>query len=46
MDPTKLAAAKAAGKSLPAQHTSRFELLPEPTQRRRLGDNLRFRDVF
>jgi hippurate hydrolase len=33
MDPTKLAAAKAAGKSLPGQHTSRFEPLPEPTLR-------------
>jgi len=33
MDPTKLAAAKAAGKELPGTHTSRFEPLPEPTLR-------------
>jgi hippurate hydrolase len=33
MDPAKLAAAKAAGKSLPGIHTSRFEPLPEPTLR-------------
>jgi hippurate hydrolase len=33
MDPTKLAAAKAAGKELPGLHTSRFEPLPEPTLR-------------
>jgi hippurate hydrolase len=33
MDPTKLAAAKAAGKLLPGAHTSRFEPLPEPTLR-------------
>jgi len=33
MDPTKLAAAKAAGKRLPGTHTSRFEPLPEPTLR-------------
>ena len=33
MDPAKLAAAKAAGKSLPGLHTSRFEPLPEPTLR-------------
>ena len=32
-DPTKLAAAKAAGKELPGLHTSRFEPLPEPTLR-------------
>jgi hippurate hydrolase len=32
-DPTKLAAAKAAGKDLPGLHTSRFEPLPEPTLR-------------
>ena len=33
MDPAKFAAAKAAGKPLPGQHTSRFEPLPEPTLR-------------
>jgi hypothetical protein len=33
MDPEKLAAAKAEGKSLPGLHTSRFEPLPEPTLR-------------
>jgi amidohydrolase len=33
MDPEKLAAAKAAGKSLPGPHTSRFEPKPEPTLR-------------
>src|SRR5215471_4743542 len=33
MDPTKLAAAEAAGKRLPGGHTSRFEPLPEPTLR-------------
>ena len=32
-DPTKLAAATAAGKALPGPHTSRFEPLPEPTLR-------------
>ena len=31
MDPTKFAAAKAAGKSLPGPHTSHFEPLPQPT---------------
>ena len=31
MDPTKFAAATAAGKSLPGPHTSRFEPLPQPT---------------
>jgi amidohydrolase len=31
MDPTKLAAAEAQGKTLPGLHTSRFEPLPEPT---------------
>jgi amidohydrolase len=33
MDPAKLAAAQAAGKSLPGTHTSRFEPVPEPTLR-------------
>jgi amidohydrolase len=33
MDPEKLAAAKAEGKSLPGLHTSRFEPVPEPTLR-------------
>ena len=33
MDTDKLAAAKAAGKTLPGEHTSRFEPLPEPTLR-------------
>jgi hippurate hydrolase len=33
MDPAKLAAAKAAGKSLPGPHTSRFQPDPEPTLR-------------
>jgi len=33
MDPVKLAAAQAAGKSLPGPHTSLFEPLPEPTLR-------------
>ena len=33
MDPAKLAAAEAAGKSLPGTHTSRFEPVPEPTLR-------------
>jgi hippurate hydrolase len=33
MDPTTLAAARAAGKNLPGTHTSRFEPLPEPTLR-------------
>ena len=33
MDPAKLAAAKAAGTSLPGPHTSRFQPLPEPTLR-------------
>ena len=33
MDPTKFAAATAAGKPLPGPHTSRFEPLPEPTLR-------------
>jgi hippurate hydrolase len=33
MDPTKFAAAKAAGKSLPGPHTSRFQPDPEPTLR-------------
>ncbi|HEX3914018.1 MAG TPA: amidohydrolase [Steroidobacteraceae bacterium] len=33
MDPVKLAAAKAAGKSLPGPHTSLFEPVPEPTLR-------------
>jgi amidohydrolase len=33
MDPVKLAAANAAGVSLPAPHNSRFEPLPEPTLR-------------
>jgi amidohydrolase len=33
MDPEKLAAAKAEGKTLPGLHTSRFEPLPEPTLR-------------
>ena len=32
-DPTKLAAANAAGKKLPGPHTSGFEPLPEPTLR-------------
>jgi hypothetical protein len=32
-DSTKSAAAKAVGKKLPDQHTSRFEPLPEPTLR-------------
>lgn len=31
MDPTKFAAATAAGKPLPGPHTSHFEPLPEPT---------------
>jgi amidohydrolase len=31
MDPAKLAAAEAQGKTLPGLHTSRFEPLPEPT---------------
>jgi len=33
MDPVKLAAAGAAGKTLPGPHNSRFEPLPEPTLR-------------
>ncbi len=33
MDPAKLAAAQAAGQTLPGMHTSRFEPLPEPTLR-------------
>jgi hippurate hydrolase len=33
MDPAKLAAAQAAGKTLPGPHTSRFEPVPEPTLR-------------
>jgi amidohydrolase len=33
MDPLKLAAAQAAGKSLPGPHTSLFEPVPEPTLR-------------
>jgi amidohydrolase len=33
MDPAKLAAAQAAGTSLPGPHTSRFEPVPEPTLR-------------
>lgn len=33
MDPAKFAAAQTAGKTLPGQHTSRFEALPEPTLR-------------
>jgi hippurate hydrolase len=33
MDPEKLAAAQAAGKSLPGPHNSRFEPVPEPTLR-------------
>jgi amidohydrolase len=33
MDPLKLAAAQAAGKSLPGPHTSLFEPVPEPTVR-------------
>ena len=33
MDPVKLAAAQAAGKSLPGAHTSLFEPVPEPTLR-------------
>jgi hypothetical protein len=33
MDPAKLTAAQAAGKSLPGPHTSLFELVPEPTLR-------------
>jgi hypothetical protein len=33
MDPVKLAAAQAAGKSLPGPHTNLFEPLPEPTLR-------------
>ncbi len=33
MDPSKFAAAQAAGKALPGPHTSRFEPLPEPTLR-------------
>jgi amidohydrolase len=33
MDPTKFAAATAAGKMLPGTHTSRFEPLPAPTLR-------------
>jgi amidohydrolase len=33
MDPVKLAAAQAAGKSLPGPHTSLFEPVPEPTVR-------------
>jgi hippurate hydrolase len=31
MDPAKLAAAEAQGKTLPGLHTSRFEPLPDPT---------------
>ncbi len=31
MDPVKLAAAQAAGKTLPGMHTSHFEPVPEPT---------------
>jgi hippurate hydrolase len=33
MDPLKLAAAQAAGRSLPGPHTSLFEPVPEPTLR-------------
>ncbi len=33
MDPLKLAAAQAAGKSLPGPHTSLFEPIPDPTLR-------------
>jgi len=33
MDPAKLAAAQAAGQTLPGPHTSRFEPVPEPTLR-------------
>jgi amidohydrolase len=33
MDPAKLAAAQAAGKTLPGPHNSRFEPIPEPTLR-------------
>ena len=33
MDPVKLSAAQAAGKSLPGPHTSLFEPVPEPTLR-------------
>ncbi|HWJ36683.1 MAG TPA: amidohydrolase [Steroidobacteraceae bacterium] len=33
MDPVKLAAAQAGGKSLPGMHTSRFQPVPEPTLR-------------
>jgi amidohydrolase len=33
MDPSKLAAAQAAGRSLPGPHTSLFEPVPEPTLR-------------
>jgi amidohydrolase len=33
MDPVKLAAAEAAGKTLPGPHTSLFEPVPEPTLR-------------
>jgi hippurate hydrolase len=33
MDPSKLAAAQAVGKSLPGPHTSLFEPVPEPTLR-------------
>ena len=33
MDPVRLAAAQAAGKSLPGPHTSLFEPVPEPTLR-------------
>jgi amidohydrolase len=33
MDPTKFAAASAAGKLLPGAHTSRFQPVPEPTLR-------------
>jgi amidohydrolase len=33
MDPTKFAAARAAGKLLPGPHNSRFEPIPEPTLR-------------
>jgi hippurate hydrolase len=33
MDPAKLAAAQAAGQTIPGPHTSRFEPVPEPTLR-------------
>ncbi len=33
MDPDRLAAAQAAGTTLPGMHTSRFEPRPEPTLR-------------